>query len=347
MIFRDSNHLPIENKQDTERLLNSVKEFAQRLAPAEWQEKIDNIYQNLTVVTFDIDTKTHKQKVDGELLEAKMFNAAAHKFRDNIDMEEYTCTQGIAIHPDGSSQHVIVHEALHAFSDEIGRNDDGCFIKCGAHFRQKDKSGAKLIVDRGSDLTESITDALASRFREKLGPNGGASYADNVIVADLLMGKNIENNLFLQNVHWGDGKEFTTDFNNTINSANVKFEDYYDNFRVVSSDNASELLKGAIEYGLRKTETSANLEDVYSFQKEVLNLYKDGGVVTNFMDDENIEMIEDVAEFADKIKQEHKINLLKNRTNTSIAKAPYKSSQRLSEIDLTTLKFVQNNKENR
>lgn len=363
MIFRDSNYTPIANDQNIEEYLMELKGFAKNLAPNEWQTKIDDACQNLSIVTIDTKTRKHKRTVDGKLLDMTL-SAAAHKFRDNINNKESSCTQAIAIHPNGASPHILAHEALHAFSDEIGKNETGGnFVKSGAHFVQTDELD-NVVINRGLDLNESITDALASRFNKKIGPGSGAGYSDNVIIADLLMGENPEKNDFIKNVYWGNGESFTQDFNNTIKSADIKFEDYYKSFKIVQSPNASELLKGALEYGLRKAKTPKELDDTHAFQQEVLDFYRDGGFKTNFIENEDLELLEKSRMFSNKIKEdcilaisspeiEHnqenelktdnpiaeRISKLKQQINKSNGVSIDKEKYDLSKVDLSTLKL--------
>lgn len=55
-----------------------------------------------------------------------------------------------------------------------------------------------------------------------------ARYVSQVLMADLLIGENIENNFFVQNTYFGKAENFDEDFNKTIKTSNVKFSDYLD-----------------------------------------------------------------------------------------------------------------------
>ncbi|MBR6409431.1 MAG: hypothetical protein IKS23_04250 [Alphaproteobacteria bacterium] len=317
MIFRKPDHSETHDDVKIAEILKSAKNFAQKIAPKDWKEKVEEIYKNLTVVLCD-KNRAFKSLQDGKLKDNR-FSAAAVKFWENTDTKEYTTSQGIAILSTASS-HVITHEALHAFSSACGKSEnEGGYIKVGSKYALFDRNG-NVIKRTNEDLNESITDALASRAHNHIGPNEGASYAHQVIIADLLIGENVDNNFFIQDVYFGDSQNFAKDFDKTITLSKIKFADYLQTFEVLGSqeDNkkSDEMLKGAVEYNLRKAQTTAQIDQIFAFQQKVINFYKDGGVTTNFMETEDIERMENLLKFADKIQKQCKSNLVAQKMPT-------------------------------
>ncbi len=321
MIFRNPDYLEIQEDTTIAEVIKSVKCFAQRIAPEYWRENIEKIYDDLTVVLCDA-RRIFKHSKDGELKNVK-FSAAAVKFWENIDSKEYTSTQGIAILPMADA-HVITHEALHAFSSISNKLENGGgYLKVGSRYSEYDEYGNE-VISTTNDLNESITDALTSRAYGRVGPGVNAGYAAQVIMADLFIGENVEDNIFIQDLYFGKSEKFAEDFDKTIKTSKVKFADYLQGFSVVGSNEecqkTDEMLKGAIEYKLRKAKTSEEIDKVYKFQQKVINLYKDGGCTTNFMDTEDIVRMENLLKFADKMQKQCKSNLVaqKNAIKQSI-----------------------------
>ena len=312
MIFRKPDYSETSEAPEVVAILQAAKEFAQKISPDGWKEKVDEIYRELTVVLCD-NSRTCKRMADGMLSDIRVpSGTAAYKFFASSDSRTYKTTQGIAIRPQASA-HVITHEVLHAFSSDSGITEDsGGYVKTGARYAEFDKDG-NVIAETNNSLNEAITDALASRAYGRLGPGTGSSYASQVIMADLLMGENIENNAFIQDVYFGKSQKFAEDFAKTLKTSKVKFADYLQGFNVIGSEEdtqkSDELLKGAVEYNLRKAQTPEEIDKVYAFQQKVINIYKDGGLETNFMDDEDIARMESLLQFADKIQKQCKSNL--------------------------------------
>ena len=317
MIFRKPDHSETQEDAKIAEILKSAKNFARKVAPDNWQENIEKIYTDLTVVLCD-GNRTFKAFQDGKLIDTK-FSAAAVKFWENIDTKEYTTTQGIAIFPTASS-HVITHEVLHAFSSDAGKTENGGgYIKVGSKYAEFDKDG-NIVSRTNEDLNETITDALASRAYGRIGPGTNAGYASQVIIADLLIGENIEDNAFIQDVYFGKSEKFAEDFDKTVKASKVKFADYLQGFKVLGSEEdnlkSDELLKGAIEYNLRKATTAEEIDNVYTFQQKIINFYKDGGITTNFMEDEDIARMKNLLKFADKMQKQCKSNLVAQKMVT-------------------------------
>ena len=321
MIFRKPDYLEIQEDTRITDVIKSVKCFAQRIAPEYWRENIEKIYDDLTVVLCDA-RRTFKHCKDGELKDVK-FSAAAVRFWENIDSKEYTSTQGIAI-LQMADEHVITHETLHAFSSVSNKLENGGgYLKVGSRYNEYDEYG-NVVISTTNDLNESITDALTSRAYGHVGPGVNAGYAAQVIMADLFIGENVEDNVFIQDVYFGKSEKFAEDFDKTIKTSKVKFADYLQGFSVVGSNEkcqkSDEMLKGVIEYKLRKAKTAEEIDKVYKFQQKVINLYKDGGSTTNFMDTEDIVRMENLLKFADKMQKQCKSNLVaqKNAIKQSI-----------------------------
>lgn len=311
MIFRKPDHSETQEDAKIAEILKSAKNFAQKIAPDNWKEKIEKIYTDLTVVLCD-GNRTFKALQDGKLKETE-FSAAAVRFWENIDTKEYTTTQGIAIFPTASS-HVITHEALHAFSSDAGKTENGGgYIKVGSKYAEFDKNG-NIVARTNDDLNETITDALASRAHGRIGPGTNAGYVSQVIMADLLIGEKIEDNAFIQDVYFGKSEKFAEDFDKTIKASKVKFADYLQGFKVLGSEEdnqkSDEMLKGAVEYNLRKAQTTEEIDEVHAFQQKVINFYKDGGITTNFMEKEDIDRMENLLKFADEMQKQCKSNLV-------------------------------------
>ena len=324
MIFRKSDH--VETSEDTRiaEIIKSAKEFAVKIASDDCKEDIKERYDNLTVILCD-GSRTFKSIKDGNLLD-RSFNAAAIAFFENIDTNSYTTDPAIAVLSEANS-HVITHEVLHAFSSETGKTENGGkYIKMGSHYIECDNE-ENVIKRHNEDLNESITDALTSRAHGRIGPGTNAGYASQVIMADLLIGENVEDNFFIQDVYFRKGEKFTEDFDRIIKASNINFADYLQGFKVIGSEEDSqksdEMLKGAVEYNLRKARTSEEIDKVYAFQQKVINLYKDGGITTNFMENEDISRMENLLAFADKIQKQCKNNL---RVQNFAIKQPIKGS---------------------
>ena len=311
MIFRKPDHSETQEDVKIAEILKSAKNFAQKIAPDNRKDNIEKIYTDLTVVLCD-GNRAFKALQDGKLKETK-FSAAAVKFWENIDTKEYTTTQGIAIFPTASS-HVITHESLHAFSSDAGKTENGGgYIKVGSRYAEFDKNG-NIVARTNEDLNEAITDALASRAHGRIGPGTNAGYVSQVIMADLLIGEKIEDNAFIQDVYFGKSEKFAEDFDKTIKTSKVKFADYLQGFKVLGSEEdnqkSDEMLKGVVEYNLRKAQTTEEIDEVHAFQQKVINFYKDGGITTNFIETEDIDRMENLLKFADKMQKQCKSNLV-------------------------------------
>ncbi len=228
-------------------------------------------------------------------------------------MQEMSSKRGIVLFENANDE-TIAHEALHAFSSEIGKIPDGGFFRTGTSYMEVNTVVRRWVKIIGDDLNEATTDALATRFCGKIGPTSRAGYASQVLMADLLIGENIEENSFIQNAYFGKAETFAEDFDKTVKTSNVKFADYLNGFRVLGTpeDNqkSDKLLQAAIEYNLRKANTEKDINQVYDFQKKVINYYKDGGPKTNFMDDDDFVRMENLLAFADKMQKQCKSNLI-------------------------------------
>lgn len=305
MIFRKQDYTPVESDPQIEAKINEVKEFALKIAPDNWKEKINDIAQKMTVIVCENGSK-HKVMHNGKLKDMNLSSAAgAHKFFTDVNDVDFSCNQGVAFRKNVSN-HVIAHEVLHAFSSESGRVDGAGFVKTGASYTEEDGNG-QVKVRRGSDINEAITDALASRFRGKFGPNTeGASYVSQVIVADLLIGENVENNNFIHDVYFGKSENFIRDFNKTVKTADINFEDYLSGFKVIGTEDESKksdkLLRGAIEYNLKKAQTVEEIESVFAFQTKVIDFYRNGELSTGFLEDEDVARLDKLKVFAGKMR---------------------------------------------
>ncbi|MBD5405966.1 hypothetical protein HDR59_05465 [bacterium] len=315
MIFRNEFGI-CEEKPGIVKIIEFTKIFAQTIAPDNMKEKIDAIYENLTVVECD-DNGCFSSFVDGHSKYNRLYSSYGCCFFDNVNTKEYTATSSIALRL-YSDRHVIKHEALHAFSSEYGKSKTGRFYdKCGASYSERDNK-QNIIIEIGNDLNEAITDALASRVDGSIGPGYGY-YGAQVLIGDLLIGETVDNNSFIQDVYFNNGHKFAEDFDRTITVSGVKFAEYLKDFRVVlgnakDKENADKLLMGAIEYNLKKAKTSEDIDNVYNFQKRVINFYKDGGEKTHFTKDEDIARLENILEFAEKIQNQCKLNLMIQNT---------------------------------
>ncbi len=308
MIFRKQDYTPTEVNPQLEAKISKVQDFARKIAPDDWKAKIDSISENMTVIVCESGL-IHKTMSNGKLKDVKLA-AGAHKFFTDINEADYSTNQGVALRM-GASDHVIAHEVLHAFSSETGKTENYGFIKTGAKYSKYDNKGNTLI-SQGLDLNEAITDALASRFNGKIGPNAGCSYVSQVIMADLLMGENLENNNFIHDVYFGVSENFARDFNKTVQVADVNFQEYLNGFSVTGTEDnqkkADKLLKGAVEYNLRKAKTPEEIEKVFAFQTKVIDFYKNGGFDTGFIEDEEIARLEELTTFAEEMKKQCKSN---------------------------------------
>ncbi len=313
MIFRKSDYSETQEDPKIAGILKSAKDFARKISPDDWKDKVDEIYKDLTVVLCD-NNRSCKRLENGKLCDVKVpAGAAAYKFFASSDSRSYKTTQGIAICSQASN-HIITHEVLHAFSSNSGKTENGGgYIKIGSRYTEFDGRG-NIVTTTSADLNEAITDALASRANGRVGPGANAGYASQVIVADLLMGEKVENNAFIQDVYFGKSKKFAEDFDKTLKTSKVKFSDYLQSFRILGSEEdtqkSDELLKGAVEYNLRKAATSEEIDKVYAFQQKVIHIYKDGGLYTNFMEAEDIARMESLLKFADKMQKQCKSNLV-------------------------------------
>ncbi len=311
MIFRNPDHEETSKDTRIAEIIESAKEFAMKIAPDDCKENVEERYNNLTIFLCD-GSRTFKSLKDGILVDRK-FNAGAIAFFENINSKLCTTTSGIAVLPEASS-HVITHESLHAFSSETGRMENGGkYIKMGSKYIEYD-SEENIIKKYNEDLNESITDALASRKHNLIGPNSGATYSSQLIMADLLIGENVEDNFFIQDVYFRKGERFAEDFDRTIKASKTKFSEYLQGFKVIGNEEDSkrsdEMLKGAVEYRLRKAQTSEEIDKIYAFQQKVINLYKNGGVTTQFMETEDIERMDSLLKFAGDMQKQCKSNLI-------------------------------------
>lgn len=305
MIFRKQDYTPVESNPQIETKINEVKEFALKIAPDNWKEKINDIAQKMTVIVCE-NGPTHKAMHNGKLKDMKLSSSAgAHKFFTDSNDSDFSANQGVAFRI-GVSNHIIAHEVLHAFSSESGKTETGNFIKTGASYVEEDNNG-QIKIRKGTDMNEAITDALASRFQGKFGPNTeGASYVSQVIMADLLMGENIEDNSFIHDVYFGKSENFIQDFNKTVKTADVKFEEFLSGFKVVGTEDdckkADNLLKGAIEYNLRKAQTVEEIERIFAFQSKIIDFYRNGELATGFIENEDIVRLDKLKIFAGKMR---------------------------------------------
>lgn len=323
MIFRNANdYTETQANIKIQTYLQSVKLFAQKLAPAK-KDQIDIIEQNLSVIVMYDRGGKYKYKYYGHLEEMGMNGARGHFFWDNVDTEQFLPNGGIAVY-DSITPHTLVHESLHAFSSESGRTaNKGYYFKSGSHIQEFDNNAS---TNLGKDLNEAITDALASRFFGNIGPDpeNRGGYGSQVIMADLLIGEQIENNFFIQDVYFGKSQEFSKEFDKVINSSNVKFADYLQGFRVLGSetDNTKSdmLLKTAIEYNLKKAKTPTEIDNVYAFQQKIINFYKNGGIITGFMEQEDIERLDNLLKFANTTYKTCKLKLANPK---SMSPAPH------------------------
>lgn len=68
-------------------------------------------------------------------------------------------------------------------------------------------------------------------------------------------------------------------------------------------------MRGAVEYNLRKAKTFEEIDSVYGFQQKVINIYKNGGLYTNFMENDDINRMNNLLKFADNMQKQCKTNL--------------------------------------
>ena len=318
MIFRKPDYSETQEDTRIAEIIKQAREFAEKIAPDDCKENVEERYNNLTIFLCD-GSRTFKSIKDGNLMDRK-FNAAAIAFFENIDTNLYTTTSGIAVLPEASS-HVITHEALHAFSSETGRAENGGkYIKVGSKYIECD-SKENIVKKNNEDLNESITDALTSRKHNIIGPNSGPTYSSQVIMADLLIGESVEDNFFIQDVYFRNGERFAEDFDRTIKISKTKFSEYLQGFKVIGDDEDSkrsdEMLKGAVEYRLRKAQTPEEIDKVYTFQQNVINFYKNGAIHTGFMETEDIERMDGLLKFAGDMQKQCKSNLIAQKQFTN------------------------------
>ena len=316
MIFRNPDYSETHPTKEFESIIKRVFEFVKKIAPTTQTEKIQETEQNLSVIVCD-ETLIHKYLKNG-ILQNQKLNDAAHCFWTDIDTEHPSASQGIAFRPNGLEEHKIAHEILHAFSSEIGKTPNGGYVKRGPHYVTADSNLINTIESKGSVLNEAITDALASRFRGTIGPGPGAGYGSLVLLADLLIGEKLENNLFLQDVYWGFGNKFSQDFDKTIKTPQAKFADYLKPFVICGTpeDNlkSDNLLCGAIEYNLRKAATVQEIDNVYNFQTQIITFYRDNFMLTGIIEDEDIERMNKLIKFADNMHKKCKFDVLSRTT---------------------------------
>lgn len=318
MIFRNPDYSKTEPNKEIESIIKQVFYFVIKLIPATQAKQIKETEKKLSVIICN-DTLIHKHVHNGVLQDTKLI-ASAHKFWTDIDTNNMSANQGIALRPNCKNKHTIAHETLHAFSSSMGKTPNGGYVKVGSLYTITDDTMHKTVESHGSVLNEAITDALASRFQGTIGPGTGAGYGPLVLLADLLIGEELENNLFLQDVYWGMGNKFEKDFDKTVKTSQIKFANYLKPFVICGTPednlNSDNLLQGAIEYKLRKAQTLQEIDKTYAFQQEIINFYKNGGWVTGFIEDTDIERMDNLLKFAKKIRLHQKLKITnKNQAN--------------------------------
>ncbi len=319
MIFRSPDYSETTPNKELESIIKHVFDFVTKIAPTTKIKQIQKIEDNLAVIVCD-NTLVHKYLNNGTLQNQKL-TAAAHCFWTNIDTEKGSADQGLAFRSKGIDEHKIAHETLHAFSSELGKTSTGGYIKRGSHYATTKANFIDTIENQGSVLNEAITEALASRFRGTVGPGPGAGYGSLVLLADLLIGEKLENNLFLQDVYWGLGNKFAKDFDKTVQTSQVKFTDYLKPFVICGTpeDNlkSDDLLHGAIEYNLKKATSTQEIDQVYKFQEKIITFYRDGFISTGIVEDQDIERMNNLIQFANKIYKKSKLDILNKKTKNT------------------------------
>lgn len=327
----DGNHLDKNSRDAYFRIAKDICDahrFANRLMPSKHND-FDETFNKLQVI---VCRKDSDYKVDGKFYDYRVFEDG--KFYDHqitgVQGQSVTCInhrddqieaiETIAVF-DRVPRQAVIHETLHALSTEVGKTEkDGLYIKKGAYYKEYD-SKEHEIINKGNLLNETITDALASRAIGDIGPGRKGGYGYNVMMADLLIGEKIENNSLIQDVYFGNGNIFAEDFNKTLINSQVKFSDYEQDF-YVESDKSYELLKGAVEYNLRKASSSEEIDKVYAFQQKIINFYKsrgesiEGEKILDLVEDDTICMMDNLLKFADKMQKQCKSNLVAQKMIT-------------------------------
>lgn len=327
----DWHHLDKNSRDAYFRIAKDICDayrFANRLMPSKHND-FDETFDKLQVI---VCRKDSDYKVDGKFYDYRVFEDG--KFYDyqirGVQGQSVTCTnhrddqieaiETIAVF-DRVPRQVVIHETLHALSTEVGKTEKGGeYIKKGASHNEYDNKG-NTVISKGHLLNETITDALASRAIGDIGPCRDGGYGYHVMMADLFIGENVENNFFIQDVYFGRGDNFADDFNKTLISSKVKFSDYEQDFSV-TSDGSYELLKGVVEYNLRKASSSDEIDKTYAFQQKVINFYKsrgetiEGKEILDAVDDSTICMMDNLLKFADKMQKQCKSNLVAQKMIT-------------------------------
>lgn len=315
MQFRKQDYTETSEDPRVAEAIREAHRFCLKLAP-NMKEQFDDALSKFQVIVCGQD-KNYKI----------LFNDKFYDFKLTAQGESTTCIkkgeegsfETIAVY-DTTSKQAIIHETLHAFSAKMGKTEQGgLYFKKGAKYTEYDKEGKES--ERGHLLNETITDALASRAIGDIGPSRKGGYGYNVMMADLLIGEKIENNSLIQDVYFGNGNIFAENFNKTLINSQVKFSDYEQDFDV-ESDKSYELLKGAVEYNLRKASSSEEIDKVYAFQQKIINFYKsrgesiEGEKILDPVEDETTCMMDNLLNIADKMQKQCKSNLVAQRIAT-------------------------------
>lgn len=318
MQFRKQDYT--ETSEDL-RIAEAIREahlFAKKLMPSK-QNDFDETFDKLQVLVCGTD-KNYKVFEDGKFYDFKLWARGQSVTCINHKDDKIESFETIAVF-DTTERQAIIHETLHAFSAEVGKTEkDGLYIKKGAYYKEYDSKGHE-IINKGNLLNETITDALASRAIGDIGPGRNGGYGYHVMMADLFIGEKVENNFFIQDVYFGRGNKFAEDFNKTLISSQVKFSDYEQDFNVESNE-SYELLKGVVEYNLRKASSADEIDKVYAFQQKVINFYKsrgetiEGKEILDVVEDETTCMMDNLLKFAGKTQKQCKSNLVAQKMIT-------------------------------
>ena len=315
MQFRKQDYTETSENPRIAEAIHEAHLFAKKLVP-DMQEQFDDALSKFQVIVCG-ENRNYKVLFYDKFYDFKL--TAQGESTTCVKKDEDGTFETIAVF-DTSSKQAIIHEALHSFSAKMDKTGQGVlYFKKGACYREYDKEGHETI--RGDLLNETITDALASRAIGGIGPSRKGGYNYNVMMADLLIGENVENNSLIKDVYFGNGNTFADDFNKTLISSRVKFPEYEEDFDV-ESDKSYELLKGAIEYNLRKASSSAEIDKVYAFQQKIINFYKsrgetiEGEKILSPVENETISAMNNLLNFADKIQKQCKINLVAQKLVT-------------------------------
>jgi len=305
MRILDYNHEEIqghEREQELRELVALVKETCLKSCPEEWREVVNKTYEDLNIIIFDIQSgRKYNRILNGEKTEETCNAGALYGIDEYVEDESgFTYKHMIAIHPK-ASKHQIVHELFHAFSTKHIRDGEVDKSKVGAKHTTYDYKNDKDIESYGQILNEGMTEAITQQLLSgHIQDTSG--YGDEVLMAHLLQGQGIENNAFVYDVYFGDGKAFGQKFDQTISDKNVNFAIYKNVQFDLENQEHLPLFKSAIECTLKRVKTAEGLKQQTDYLQDCFNKYNGG--FYPFRTDEHEKHITGLLEYVTQISNE-------------------------------------------